>query len=188
MPAQKPTAAVVIWSAAILHVAEAMIIFSSTAADSSIGIASMVEATDNQRLALGAGLLLSSLLAILAVRSRPGPFAMFTLLPQQTLLIITAIGAVCFAAMGHYADGYAPAGGRLFILADQLPRIMFALAHAAAAYHWFWFNDAPARKRSAVDNIVAAATWVSHAADPVENELLLIPADELREIVETNIR
>ena len=38
-----------------------------------------------------------------------------------------------------------------------------------------------------VDNIIAGATWVSHAADPVEDDLLVIPADELRRIVEGSI-
>jgi len=188
MRPQKPTAAVVIWSAAALHIAKGLIILSSSAADHSIGIASMIAATDDRRTLLGVGLLLSSLLAIFAVRTRPGLFAMFALLPQQTLLMITAIGALTFAGIGRYADGYEPAGGGLFILADQLPRILFAIAHGAAAYHWFWFNDGPVRKRTAVDNILAQARWVSHGADPVEEDLLLIPADELREIVETNIR
>ena len=183
---QSPTAAVVIYEAAALHIAEGLIILSSKAADSSIGIASMFEATVEQRTLLGVSLLLSSWLAILALR-RAGVFAIFALLPQQTLLLITAIGALCFAGMGHYADGYEPGGGGLFILADQLPRILFALAHGFAVYPWFWANDAPARKRTVVDNIIAGATWVSHAADPVDDDLLVIPADELRQIVEANL-
>jgi hypothetical protein len=183
----KPTAVVEIYSAAALHIAEGSIILSSRAADSSIGIASMVEATDEQRTALAVGLLLSSLLAILAVRQGPGAFAMIALLPQQTLLMITAIGAVCFASLGHYADGYEPGGGGLFILADQLPRILFAIVHGVAAFYWIWCSNAPSRKRSKVDKIVAAASWVSQVEDGTEDELLLIPVDELRAIVEANL-
>lgn len=183
-----PTAVVIIYSAAALHIAEASIILSSKAADSSIGIASMFQATYNQRLALALTLLNSSLLAILAVRARAGLFAIFALLPQQTLLAVTAIGALSFAFMGHYADGYAPAGGQLFILADQLPRILGAVAHGAAFYQWFWFNEGVKRTRAVVDNILAAVTWISHAGDPVDDDLLVIPADELRDILERNIR
>jgi len=52
------------------------------------------------------------------------------LLPQQTLLIITAIGAVLAAISGHYADGVPRP--TLFILADQFPPILIAAAHTVA--------------------------------------------------------
>jgi hypothetical protein len=182
------TAAVVIYSAAILHTAEALIIAGSNAADSSVGIASLFVASEGQRAALVAVMLLASLLAVMVVARGPGQFAIFALLPQQALLITTALGALYFAGIGHYADGYIPAGGHLFIFADQLPRILFAATHAVAFYHWLWLNDATKRSKNAVDKIIAEVTWVSQpTGDDEGDKLLLIDAGELREIVAKNL-
>ena len=133
-------------------------------------------------------MLLSAVLALTVAVQRPGLLAIFALIPQQTLLVITAIGAVAFAAMGHYADGYQPSGGGLFIGADQLPRILLAISHSVASYQWFWIHDRPRSrgKKSTVDNILAEASWAS-LADDREDDLLVIPVDELREIVESHL-
>jgi hypothetical protein len=182
------TAAVVIYSAVILHAAEGCIIAGSNAADNSVGIASLLVASDSQRAVLVAVMLISSLLAVMVMVHGPGLFAVFALLPQQMLLIITALGALYFAGIGQYADGYVPAGGHLFIFADQLPRILFAIAHAVAFYHWLWLNDATRKTKNAVDNIIAEVTWVSQLVDDDEpDKLLLIDTGELREIVAKNI-
>jgi hypothetical protein len=179
---------VVIYSAAILHFVEAFILAESKAADNSIPIASLLDAFGGRRITLAATMLLSALLALSVAVQRPGLLAIFALIPQQTLLVITAIGAVAFAAMGHYADGYQPSGGGLFIGADQLPRILLAISHSVASYQWFWIHDRPRSrwKKSTVDNILAAASWAS-LADDREDDLLVIPVGELREIVESHL-
>ena len=61
------------------------------------------------------------------------------------------------------------------------------MRHLVASYQWFWFNHLPRWKRSKVDNILAAAAWVSHGNEQPEDDLLLIPAGELREIVESQM-
>ena len=185
---KRPTALVVIYSAAALHLVEAFILAQSKAADNSIPIASLLDAFGGRRITLTATMLLSALLALSVAVQRPGFLAIFALIPQQTLLVITAIGAVAFAAMGHYADGYQPSGGGLFIGADQLPRILLAISHSVASYQWFWIHDRPRSrgKKSTVDNILAEASWAS-LADDREDDLLVIPVDELREIVESHL-
>jgi hypothetical protein len=185
---KRPTALVVIYSAAILHFVEAFILAESKAADNSIPIASLLDAFGGRRITLAATMLLSALLALSVAVQRPGLLAIFALIPQQTLLVITAIGAVAFAAMGHYADGYQPSGGGLFIGADQLPRILLAISHSVASYQWFWIHDRPRSrwKKSTVDNILAEASWAS-LADDREDDLLVIPVDELREIVQSHL-
>jgi len=100
------------------------------------------------------------------------------------LLVITAIGAFAYACMGHYADGYEPAGGGLFIFADQLPRVLFAIAHVVASYQWFWSSDLSRSrwKTSTVDKILAEANWAS-LSDDREDDVLVIPVDDMREII-----
>jgi hypothetical protein len=52
------------------------------------------------------------------------------MLPQQTLLIVSAIGGMVAAALGHYADGVMRP--HLFIAADQLPGVVAAVCHSFA--------------------------------------------------------
>ena len=40
--------------------------------------------------------------------------------PQQLLLFSHAASAIWAISVGHYADGYIPVGGALFIFADQI--------------------------------------------------------------------
>ena len=172
--------------AATLHFVEALIVAESTAADNSIPIVSLMEAFGGYRITLAAAMLLSAVLALTVAVQRPGLLAIFALIPQQTLLVITAIGAVGFAVMGHYADGYEPSGGGLFIGADQLPRILLALSHGVASYQWFWIHDQPHRRNSTVDNILAGASRAA-LLDDQDDDLLVIPVDELRAIVESHL-
>lgn len=183
---KRPTAVVVIYSASILHIVEAFILAESKAADTSIPIASLLDAFGGHRITLVATMLVSALLALTVAGQRPGVLAIFALIPQQTLLVITAIGALGFAVMGHYADGYEPSGGGLFIGADQLPRILLALSYGVASYQWFWLHDQPHRRKSTVDNILAGASRAA-LLDDQDDDLLVIQVDELREIVESHL-
>ena len=182
--ATRPTALVVIFSAATLHLVEAFIIAGSGAADNSIPIASLLNAFQGQRITLAATMLLAALLALRVARQRPGLVAIFVLIPQQSLLVITAIGAFAYACMGHYADGYVPAGGGLFIFADQLPRVLFAITHLVASYQWLWSDDAARSrwKRSTVDKILSEANWAA-LSDDREDDVLVSPVDDMREII-----
>lgn len=53
------------------------------------------------------------------------------LLPQQTLLIITCLGAIYFIAQGHYADEV-QLHPRLGMICDQFPRLGAPLAYTGA--------------------------------------------------------
>src|SRR5215813_7272745 len=86
----------------------------------------------------------------------------------------------------HYADGYEPSGGGLFIGADQLPRILLALSYGVASYQWFWIHDQPHRRKSTVDNILAGASRAA-LLDDQDDDLLVIPVDELRAVVESHL-
>ena len=52
------------------------------------------------------------------------------MLPQQGLLVITAVGALTAMIGGHYADGVPRS--HLFIAADQLPAVLVAVLHTIA--------------------------------------------------------
>jgi hypothetical protein len=183
---KRQTAVVVIYSASILDLVQAFILTESKAADSSIAIASLLLAFNGQRITLIATLLLSALLALTVAGTRPGAWAIFALIPQQTLLAISAIGALVYAGLGQYADGYVPGGGGLFIGADQLPRILLAVTYGVASYQWLWFHDRPRAKQSLVESILSRANWAS-LKDDVDDDLVVIPTDELRAIVESHL-
>lgn len=55
------------------------------------------------------------------------------LLPQQAMMMISAISCVTMVILGHYADG--PEYPRIFILRDQLPEILTAIWHTCAIFH-----------------------------------------------------
>jgi hypothetical protein len=69
-------------------------------------------------------------LALRGIRVRGTVAGWLLMLPQQTLLIVSAIGALVAIASGHYAD--LEPRPRLFIAADQLPAIVAAFCHSFA--------------------------------------------------------
>jgi hypothetical protein len=119
--------------AALLHVIEAMILLSSTAADGSIGMAALLRLLPDRRV-LAASLIASAVAAftVLARWSLPAWAAVLLLAPQQAFLLTTAIAAWLAVWHGSYADGVLRSS--LFITADQLPRGMFSLIHLTAIY------------------------------------------------------
>ena len=84
----------------------------------------------SDRFIVSAVFILAAALSIAALRSQSRVRSVLLLLPQQTLLVITAIGAILAAISGHYADGVPRP--TLFILADQFPPILIAGAHTLA--------------------------------------------------------
>jgi hypothetical protein len=67
------------------------------------------------------------------------------LLPQQTLLIITALGALTAVWSGHYPNGYAPDGGGWCVSTDQIWRILIA-----PIYTWALFARAMRHEHSII--------------------------------------
>ena len=82
------------------------------------------------RFVTAAVLLAASVLAVRGIRRRGTRAGWLLLLPQQVLLMISAIGGIVAAILGHYADGVSRPG--LFIAADQLPGVVAALCHTFA--------------------------------------------------------
>lgn len=76
-------------------------------------------------------LIIVAVLAFIAVELRQTAVVTFALiLPQQTVLIISAFGSLHAMIAGHYADGIERS--QAFIVADQVPAILAALGHTAA--------------------------------------------------------
>jgi hypothetical protein len=69
-------------------------------------------------------------LAVIGIGKRGTTAGWLLLLPQQVLLMISAVGGIVAAALGHYADGVTRP--HLFIAADQLPGIVAAACHTFA--------------------------------------------------------
>lgn len=69
-------------------------------------------------------------MAVVGIGKRGTTAGWLLLLPQQVLLIVSAIGGIAAAALGHYADGVTRP--HLFIAADQLPGIVAAVCHTFA--------------------------------------------------------
>ena len=67
--------------AGILHIVEAFILAESKAADTSIPIASLLDAFGGHRITLVATMLVSALLALTVAGQRPGVLAIFALIP-----------------------------------------------------------------------------------------------------------
>lgn len=56
--------------------------------------------------------------------------ALLFMLPQQTFLIISAIGAIHAMMLGHFADGVMRS--RWFIISDQSPAVLAAAGHTGS--------------------------------------------------------
>ena len=67
-----------------------------------------------------------------------GFVALLKVLPQQTLLMSSAAGAIVCVLNGHYADGVPRDWG--FILADQLWNIVGMIGHTLALIDWFYWS------------------------------------------------
>jgi hypothetical protein len=115
-----------------LHVFEAVVFLTTSAADGSIGMAALLAVFRGHFTAAEAMLFACATAAFGQwFRSSIAPFARLCLLiPQQILLLITAIGSVEAILAGSYADGILRSP--LFIACDQLPRISLAGLYSVA--------------------------------------------------------
>lgn len=81
----------------------------------------------------GAVFLATSALAATALRrSWPPAKDMLALMPQQALLVLSAVGSAHAIFAGHYADGVSRS--HLFILIDQSPAVLMAAWHSWSVY------------------------------------------------------
>ena len=129
------TSWVVVLYAAMLHCIEALMFLTTTAANGSIGMHSLLGVAHNNAILIAIVMLMSATAAMYTVSPDRviSPMAVvMCLAPQQALLFTTAIGAWVAVWHGAYADGVARSS--LFITADQLPRGMFCLIHISSIY------------------------------------------------------
>lgn len=91
--------------------------------------------------AIGLILLMVAAMAFVGLKKsgNPNNEGILWLMPQQIALLISATGALAAALVGHYADGVPRP--HLFILADQLPSILGAIAHSAALFNMYLVRD-----------------------------------------------
>lgn len=81
---------------------------------------------------LGSLFLASSCLSYAGLSGRKG---ILWLMPQQGMMIVTAIGSITMIFLGHYADeSPGDSHTRMFIFADQIPLILSTLWHTFAIY------------------------------------------------------
>lgn len=77
--------------------------------------------------------LATSVLAAVALRRAwPPARDMLALMPQQALLVLSAVGSAHAILVGHYADGVPRP--HLFILIDQSPAVLMAGWHSWSVY------------------------------------------------------
>lgn len=69
-----------------------------------------------------------------------GMLGLFLTLPQQFLLMLSALTGVMCGFRGSYPDGYVPAySAAAFIWVDQAWAIIGMFAHTASLVDWYWF-------------------------------------------------
>jgi hypothetical protein len=114
-----------------LHAFEAVVFLTTSAADGSIGMAALLAVFRGHLTAAEAMLFACATAAFGQWFRGISPFARLCLLiPQQILLLITALGSVEAILAGSYADGILRSP--LFIACDQLPRISLAGLYSVA--------------------------------------------------------
>lgn len=113
----------VFWTPACLHVLWAIIAIGTGGIPQATALSAFYAQGINS-LAFAAIMVTASLLAIAGVHDHRR-YAWLLILPQQVLLLISAVSCGTAVLMGHFADGVARPTG--FILADQaLPVLVWA--------------------------------------------------------------
>ena len=120
----------IIWYAIVLHVSWSLMLLVSDAPSNTTPIHALTQLTDGHGLAFM--LLTVGLLAMWSMlrRKAVSVWSLILLLPQQSVMVMTACGALRAILASQYADGVPRPV--LFIAADQLPAILAALAHTGA--------------------------------------------------------
>lgn len=112
-----------VWLASTLHIAWAALILVDVAATDATPVHILLVVFYNQFVV--AGILTVTALLPLYIRFRPPDYGyILCLVPQQTVLLISAFGSAVAAATGTYADGVLRP--QAFILADQMLPILVA--------------------------------------------------------------
>ena len=128
----------VIFYACGLHLTWGFVALFSPAAPLITAMRSLVLYVPDHTL-LGMLLVLVGSTAIAGVARPKGIGGLLALLPQQCLLVISALDGLTCMWLSQFADGVVRPRG--FIMADQIPTVLAALLHSAAIfehYGWGW--------------------------------------------------
>jgi len=120
----------VIWWSTVLHATWGVLVLSSVDALGATPVALLDLLMPGARIALGLMYLMVAAVALIGLWSRPGKVRQLMFLPQQVFLLTAAIGSASAVANGKYLDGTVRAP--IFILSDQLPLMLLALAYVVA--------------------------------------------------------
>ena len=121
----------ILWAATILHIAWGVaLILIPTKVAHTTGL----HFFSTYPRAWGLVMLLSANIAFAALvhewKGRPvNGWTFWAFIPQQSLLIVSAVAVVWFSLEGRFADGTVVPGGGWFVLIDQLPKILLAILH-----------------------------------------------------------
>lgn len=72
-------------------------------------------------------------------RATPKPVGILFILPQQLVLIVSALGAVEAMRTGTFADG--TVRSIPFLIADQIPAILIAVFHILCVYTTYFYRE-----------------------------------------------
>ena len=132
----------IIWPISLYHIVWAIVILVDRSAAYSTALGEVTRTIGSVGLT-SALLFMVSLLAIsgLLRNKAAGPLSILWFLPQQAVLVISAWGASAAIQSSAFGDGVVRP--QAFILADQLPHIIFAATHTAAILDPFtkiWYD------------------------------------------------
>jgi len=120
----------IIWWSTVLHATWGILVLFSPDALGATPVALLDLLVPGDRIALGVMFLLVAAIALVGLWSKPGKVRQLMFLPQQVFLLTAAIGCASAIARGQYLDG--TPRPPLFILADQLPIILLAIAYVVS--------------------------------------------------------
>ena len=122
-----------LWYAVVLHTIWGMCFLINTSA---FGATPVHVYKNDPRMLIGLMFLTAAALGAYGLIFKPRSLiGLLCLLPQQSLLVVSATVAIISVADGHYADGVIRP--TLFILVDQAPIILAVVFHTVAliSYH-----------------------------------------------------
>jgi hypothetical protein len=116
----------IILYAVLLHLTWAVVLFLSDSAGNATAIHALLDLVPRYwAVAIYGGVGLIALYGMIKIR-----ICLYCLLPQQFILMVSAVGAVYAMWTGHFADGVARSVP--FIIADQVSGVLAALGHTYA--------------------------------------------------------
>lgn len=133
----------VIWYCISLHVVWGLLLLYDPAAQHVTGLSGLIRLVRVPEAGAAVFLGVGVLAGVGLCRARAGGMrGLLEVLPQQSVLVVSAVGACEAVWLAHYADGVPRP--RAFIAADQVPAVLIAAAHTLALVDCFLRGPRPA--------------------------------------------